>query len=99
MEKINEKLYDIITNHISIVFGIQTMKILEFYLEKHGIKIDKIGDNIEEFEDALYSLFGNGAELIIKEIIKMLYNAYNIEISREFNNLKEALLLLKQELD
>jgi hypothetical protein len=74
--------------------GASSKKIVYWYLsQKRNLQREKIPDNPAVFLDALKTLFGQGAGILERMIVRQLKQAFNITMG---DNLEEVLTLVKR---
>ncbi len=67
-------LWDALQGALSML-GESSMKAIIHHLSKRGVSVNNI--NIKELEVVLHSLFGDGANVIIREMCKRLEKEYS----------------------
>jgi hypothetical protein len=70
---VEPRVLDVIDESLDEIFGIGKKKMIYYYMEKYFcLKREEIPNNFEKFLEGLEIIFGEGAEVIKKVILKKL---------------------------
>jgi hypothetical protein len=90
---LNPDIYQCIDAGLDTI-GTSSKRIVYWYLsQKRNLSREKIPDNPTVFLDSLKTLFGQGAGILERTIIRELRQAFNITLGE---NLEEVLALIKR---
>ncbi len=90
-DAIDRALKKVLKEEISEVFNLDILKIIEFQMEKHGINMDRIGEDADKLEKILYKLFGNASYSLIHSMCNKLYNEFDLINFNGISSLSECI--------
>ena len=97
-EDVEKRINAIVIKHLSDVLGDNTLRVINFYLDRMGIDIHNICSNPKKVEDGLFLLFKEGAKMLVSEIISILYSEFNVCSNNDTRqqSLEDAIKLVKE---
>lgn len=97
-EDVEKRINAIVIKHLSNVLGDNTLKVINFYLDRMGVDIHNLCSNPKKVEDGLFLLFKDGAKMLISEIISILYSEFNVCSNNDTRqqSLEDAIKLVKE---
>jgi len=72
-------LLEVINESLNKILGETSTQFIYSFLKRHHLKREDIPDNLEDFQFVLEKIFGIGALLIEKAIMKNLYSCLSLE--------------------
>lgn len=97
-EDVEKRINAIVIKHLSDVLGANTLKVINFYLDRTGVDIHNICSNPKKVDDGLFLLFKEGAKMLVSEIISILYSEFNVCSNNDIREqcLEDAIELVKE---
>lgn len=72
------KISSAIGGYLCAILGESSVKVIEYYLSKRGIDHNYIYTDLDNLQQSLALLFGDGSKILTIEIVKMLCNEFGI---------------------
>lgn len=97
-EDVEKRINAIVIKHLSNVLGDNTVRVINFYLDRMGVDIHNLCSNPKKVEDGLFLLFKDSARMLISEIISILYSEFNARSNNDTRqqSLEDAIKLVKE---
>lgn len=83
-----------VMEHFHDLFGPTTVKIIDSYLKRYDMSLEKTCDEPEKVSKALHITFEDGANILESEIVKAAYETFKLK-PKKFKDLGTALEMLK----
>ncbi|MCS6768253.1 MAG: hypothetical protein RMJ59_02350 [Candidatus Nitrosocaldus sp.] len=77
-KEVEKRINAVVVKHLSSVLGEQTVKVINYHLNRMGADIYNVCDEPKRVEDALYTLFKDGSRMLITEMVNALYTEFNV---------------------